>query len=179
MKNLEEIVLRNRESFDDQEPKDDHFEKFQSRLKKQSTITIKLSFSNFMKAAAVVALIVTGSIWIYISQEKSQVAYNGYTQEIKEVEFYYTNLVDDRMTEINEYSKDPELKNELLNKEFREIDSLYTVLQNELKSAPGDERIINAIIQHYQVKVEILNEILNDLQSIKPDKTRNHENTQI
>lgn len=178
MKNLEEIVLRNKESFDDLEPNEGHFERFEARLKKQKGRTIEVKLNVLIPAAAVALVLITGAIWIIFNQSNT-VPFNGYTQEMLEVEYYYSTLVTEKVSQIKKYSDDPELKAELIEKEFYELDSLYNILQNELETAPGDERVINAIINHYQVKVEILNQILDDLQSIKHIKTENHESTEI
>jgi hypothetical protein len=148
-------------------------------LKKQKSNTVEIKINVLIRAAAVILILITGTIGIIITQTSKQVPYNGYSQEMHEVEHYYSTLVSEKTSLVNEYSDDPELKNDLFNKEFRELDSLYIVLQNELKAAPGDERVINAIINHYQVKVELLNQILDELQSIKHIKTENHESTEI
>jgi len=179
MKNLEEIVLRNKASFDDLEPNEGHFERFESRLKKQKSKTVEIKVNVLIRAAAVVLILLTGAIWVIVNQSSKSVPYNGFTQEMHDVEYYYSTLVSEKMMQINEFSSDPELKKELINKEFDELDKLYQGLQIELKTAPGDERVINAMINHYQVKVEILNKILTDLQNIEQNKTKNHENTEI
>lgn len=179
MKNLEEIVLRNKASFDDLEPNEGHFERFESRLKKQKSKTVEIKINVLIRVAALVVLLLTGAIWVLVNQSSKSVPYNGFTQEMQDVEYYYSTLVSEKMQQIKEFSNDPELKNELITKEFNELDALYKGLQNELKTTPGDERVINAMINHYQVKVEILNKILNDLQSINQNKTKNHENTEI
>lgn len=179
MKSLEEIVLRHKESFDDLEPNEGHFERFESRLNKQKTKTVEIKINVLIRVAAAVLILISGAIWIIINQTSKTVPYNGYTQEIQEVEYYYSTLVSEKMSQIKQYSNDPELKEKLIQEEFNELDSLNNVLQKELKTTPGDERVINAIISHYQTKVEILNQILDDLQSIKHIKTEDHESTEI
>jgi hypothetical protein len=66
----------------------------------------------------------------------------------------------------------------LLN-EMKSMDSVYVSLQKELKANPNDERIINAMIEHYQTKVEVLNYIVNQLKAIRNDNQNEKENEKV
>jgi hypothetical protein len=66
-----------------------------------------------------------------------------------------------------------------LNKEMDEMDHLYQDLQKEYTKNPNDERVINAMIEYYQTKLNIINTIKTDLEYIKTIKNKNHENTQL
>ena len=56
------------------------------------------------------------------------------------------------------------------------MDSVYVQLQKELKANPNDERIINAMIEHYQTKVEVMSYIVNQLKAIRNENQNNSEN---
>ncbi len=43
------------------------------------------------------------------------------------------------------------------------MDSVYVSLQKELKANPNDERIINAMIEHYQTKLDVMTYIVSQL----------------
>ena len=49
------------------------------------------------------------------------------------------------------------------------------------KKAPNDERIISVMIEHYQLKVDVMNQILSQLYEIynTNKKNINHEDTEI
>jgi uncharacterized protein (DUF305 family) len=64
----------------------------------------------------------------------------------------------------------------VLMKEMKSMDSVYVSLQKELKSNPNDERIINAMIEHYQTKLEVMTYIVNQLKSIRKVNQNNTEN---
>jgi len=72
----------------------------------------------------------------------------------------------------------PEQKQMLLN-EMKSMDSVYVSLQKELKANPNDERIINAMIEHYQTKVEVLNYIVSQLKTIRNDNQNQEENEKV
>ncbi len=72
----------------------------------------------------------------------------------------------------------PEQK-EMLLIEMKSMDSVYVSLQKELKANPDDERIINAMIEHYQTKLEIMTYIVNQLKTIRNDNQNNTENEKV
>ncbi|MBK6962632.1 MAG: hypothetical protein IPH20_01515 [Bacteroidales bacterium] len=50
-----------------------------------------------------------------------------------------------------------------LKKEFREMDKKKAALKNDLEESNADEKVIEAIILSYRVKIEILDEMLQEL----------------
>jgi uncharacterized protein (DUF305 family) len=58
------------------------------------------------------------------------------------------------------------------------MDSVYVQLQKELKANPDDERIINAMIEHYQTKVDVMNYILDQLRTIRNENQNKTDNGQ-
>jgi len=59
---------------------------------------------------------------------------------------------------------------------MRSMDSVYVQLQKELKANPDDERIINAMIEHYQTKVEVMTYILDQLKAVRNENQNNPKN---
>jgi uncharacterized protein (DUF305 family) len=68
---------------------------------------------------------------------------------------------------------------EALRKELKDMDITYTQLQKELRANPNDERIINAMIEHYQTKVDVMNYILSQLKAVKNENNKNTENEDV
>jgi hypothetical protein len=60
--------------------------------------------------------------------------------------------------------------------EMKSMDSVYVQLQKELKANPNDERIINAMIEHYQTKLEVMTYIVSQLKSIRNENQNKEEN---
>lgn len=97
--------------------------------------------------------------------------------QYKEVENYYVhqvNLMESELVNID-LKNNPEQKKMLLS-EIKSMDSVYVQLQKELKANPNDERIINAMIEHYQTKVEIMSYIVNQLKEIRNENQNKTEN---
>ena len=100
--------------------------------------------------------------------------------QYKEVENYYihqVNLMESEIVNLD-LTNNAEQK-EMLLTEMKSMDSVYVSLQKELKANPDDPRIINAMIEHYQTKVDILNYILNQLKTISNDNLNNKEDEKV
>jgi hypothetical protein len=66
-------------------------------------------------------------------------------------------------------SFDKEQHQSILSEELKEMDERYTQLKKELELYPDDERVIQAMIEYYQVKTNVLNRIIEQLYQIKKD----------
>lgn len=182
MNELGETIKNNKSFFDMEEPPSGHFDRFDARLtqRKQKTGFLNNSMK-YLKVASVALLIILSSLWVLEQFNKTRknisIALGEISPEYKDVEIYYTQLYESKLIELNEVNEiDPELEAELFNKEFKELDSIYQALQKELGYNNEDERIINAMIGYYQTKVEILNQIINQLNEVKSNKENNENN---
>jgi hypothetical protein len=182
MKTIEEIISTNKRLFDDSEPADGHFERFSLKLEMRCrTISSKKSIVPYLLRAAVVTLLVTlSSLWTwdhFIRSDNSRMTLGQVSPQYKEVENYYVhqvNLMENEIVNVD-VANNPLQKNELL-KEMKSMDSVYVSLQKELKANPNDERIINAMIEHYQTKLEVMTYIVNQLQTIRNNNHNTNEN---
>jgi hypothetical protein len=182
MKNIEELIRSNRDYFEDGEPSKGHFERFQMKLERRFQIGgIKRSIVPYLLKAAVVTLLVTlSSLWTwdhFIRSDRGRMALGDVSPQYKEVENYYihqVNLVESEITTIDISSNTKQ--NEMLKKEMKSMDSVYIQLQKELKANPNDERIINAMIEHYQTKLEVMSFIVNQLKEIRNDTQNKDKN---
>jgi uncharacterized protein (DUF305 family) len=53
--------------------------------------------------------------------------------------------------------------------ELASMDSVYVELQKELKANPNDQRIIDAMIKHYQQKIDVMSYLLDQLRQVKAE----------
>lgn len=181
MKNIEDYIRNNASRFDTEEPPEGHFERFSTKLEiRCGRKTIKRSIVPYLLRAAVVTLLVTlSSFWTwdhFLRPDRNRMTLGDVSPEYREVENYYVHQVNLMQSEIGSLSLEdnPEQKN-ILNKEIKSMDSVYVQLQKELKANPNDERIINAMIEHYQTKVDVMNYILDQLRTIR-DENKNKTN---
>jgi hypothetical protein len=180
MKNIEEIIRTNKDFFEE-EPSKGHLERFSVKLELRFQIKApKRSIVPYLLRAAVVTLLVTlSSLWTwdhFIRSGSSRMTLGEVSPRYKEVENYYlhqVNLMEDEIVDVK-LKDNPEQRQELM-KEMKSMDSVYVSLQKELKANPNDERIINAMIEHYQTKLEVMTYIVDQLKTIKND---NHNTTE-
>jgi len=172
MKTIEDIIRNNKDFFEDAEPSDGHLERFNRKLETRfQTIVVKRSIVPYLLRAAVVTLLVTlSSLWTwdhFIRPGNSKMTLGQVSPQYKEVENYYihqVNMMEGEIVNVD-LKNNPEQKIMLI-KEMKSMDSVYVSLQKELKANPNDERIITAMIEHYQTKVEVMTYILNQLKTI-------------
>ena len=183
MKKIDEIISSNKDFFEDQEPSEGHFERFKRKLEMRFHAgSMKRSIVPYLLKAAVVTLLVTlSSLWTwdhFIRPERSRMTLGDVSPQYREVENYYIHQVNLMENEIGSItlSGDTEQK-EMLNAELRSMDSVYVQLQKELKANPNDERIINAMIEHYQTKLDVMTFIVNQLRTIRNENENENQKT--
>lgn len=175
MNRLEEIIKRGRSEFDDREPSDGHFERFSFKLATRlHTGKTKRSIIPYLLKAAVVTLLVTlSSLWSFEHfirpSLKKTMTLSEVSPEYREVENYYVREVNFMENEFTSLDFDNPEQKEIMMKELASMDSTYVELQKELKANPNDQRIIDAMIKHYQSKIEVMSYLLDQLKQIKAE----------
>src|SRR4030042_2113055 len=185
MKTIEEIIRSNRDFFEDGEPSEGHLERFERKLGiRFGKATVKRSIVPYLLKAAVVTLLVTlSSLWTWhqcIMPGRNRMTLGDVSSEYKEVENYYIHQVNLMESEIStvEFANNTEQRVMLMN-EMESMDSVYVQLQKELKANPDDERIINAMIEHYQTKLEVMSFIVNQLKALRNENINTTENEKV
>jgi hypothetical protein len=185
MKSIEDIIRNNKDFFEDAEPSEGHLERFNRKLEKRFQVnTIKRSIVPYLLKAAVVTLLITlSSLWTwdhFIRTGSTRMTLGQVSPQYKEVENYYVHQVNLMEGEIvNVDLKNNPAQKTMLMKEIKSMDSTYVSLQKELKANPNDERIINAMIEHYQTKLEVMTYIVNQLKTIRNDNQNKKENEKV
>ena len=184
MKTIEDIIRNNRDLFAEKEPSEGHFDRFSVKLEIRCHARAKRSIVPYLLRAAVVTLLVTlSSLWTwdhFIRTGSSRMTLGQVSPQYKEVENYYLHQVNLMEGEIvNTDLKNNPGQKDMLIKEMKSMDSVYVSLQKELKTNPNDERIINAMIEHYQTKLEVMTYIVSQLKTIRNDNLNKKEDEKV
>lgn len=189
---IEELIAKNIEALNDNEPMEDHFARFEEKLKAQHKKR-SISWNLVLKVAAVVvfALLVTNQAYIYFSpnsqrmiassNKNTDVSLSTVSPEYEEVEFYYTTSINSGLNQWNTLSEEGLISEEedaMMQSELKEFERLYKNLQSDLAANPNDERVINAMLEFYQTKLSLINMIVNKLEDVKQQKN-NHDETSM
>jgi hypothetical protein len=185
MKTIEEIIRNNRSAFEDLEPSEGHFDRFSVKLEiRHQKMASRRSIVPYLLKAAVVTLLVTlSSLWTwdhFIRPGSKRMTLGQVSPQYKEVENYYlheVNMMEGEIVSLD-HSQTPEQK-EMLLKEMKSMDSTYISLQKELKANPNDQRIINAMIEHYQTKLDVMTYIVNQLKGIRNENLNKKEDEKV
>lgn len=180
MENLENKILRNRAAFDNAEPEAGHFDRFANRLDQVSQPR-RRSLSYYLKVAGILLLVSFSSILIYQMAlnryfEKNVYSFGKLSPEYREVEDYFIHTINTKYNDLQKIDLKDGTQKEMIMNEMKEMDKVYMSLSKELKNDPNNERLINAMIKHYQLKLDILNEMTDQLMKIKNSISNNNHN---
>ncbi|WP_347159626.1 hypothetical protein [Pontibacter chitinilyticus] len=188
---LKGFVSEHRDAFDTFEPRAELWQEIcqelPSPLKEAKVINIKFgeraSFSAdflFMRIAAAVLLLLTCGLTLFVMKQKaftgtstiaaaSQNKLQKIAPEIVEVEAYYTSQIQEKKSELSVYDKKVlGLSGDAgIDSELARLDSSYTELKKELYTTPNTDRVVEAMIQNLQIRMEVLNRQLDVLQKIE------------
>jgi predicted phage-related endonuclease len=92
--------------------------------------------------------------------------------ELAEVENYYRSIIYQKENELYHLTGNSNDIKTDLSAEFKELDKAMRELKEDLKENVDNEQVIEAMIQNYRVKVEILENILNQVRSTAKNETK-------
>lgn len=182
MANLEDYIKKHKSEFDSDDLSPDHEFKFenklQSRLHKKDRFLIRYSVA----IAASVIIFVSSFIFIYIKKTEG---YKGavetsQTIELREAEQYYSDQTAQALNQLkNTLSAQPE---GIATPLWNELDSMateYKQLKKDLKTNPDDIRLMSAIVQYHQVRLDLINNLIERFTLYSNTKIKHHENENI
>lgn len=176
MDKLEKFILQNREAFDDAVPSLKVWAGIDQALEKKPVRRVSLRQGLRIAAAVVFLLLAGGTAGLYLARQSGTTpgTLAELAPEFAELEQYYTAQVDLRMRELVQYRHAHAVQSDL-----EQLDQVAAELRAELANAPAgsEERIINAMIYNYKAKLEILERVLEKIQSTNQGtlKTENDE----
>jgi len=181
---LDELIQENKEMFATEEPPQGHFERFEERLRNDRQRKRMRMILRISSAAAVGLILMVSSILVYeryFDQEPGIMKLGDVDPRLNQVEYYFTSQINQASTGIDSLSiySDENTRN-MINHELAEMDSIHTELGKKLGKHPGDERIVTAMINYYQTKLNIMQSFLTNLNQIKLNnqiKNKDYETT--
>ena len=167
MDKLEKFVTNHRNEFDIYEPSEGLWKKI--KIPKVS----KTSNYIWMWKAAAIVLVFGASFWTqnHMKYQKQMMSIKSnkpnpeiLIPELAEANKYYTGLIQTKLNEVQSaLVRYPEIKKDMRH-EMAELDSVYQSLKNDLKDNISNPEIIDAMIQNYRLKLNLLEQIQTELQ---------------
>jgi hypothetical protein len=170
---MENLIKKNIELFNEAEPFDGHFERFANKLSNYRTgkTGLRRKVIYIVSTAAVVLMLIGfAGRTIYTKNMNYQPVYllGNVSEELAEAENYFNNEINERFELIKKSNKigNNYQKYQIL-KDFNQTEEDYKMLMKDFYENPYDERIINAIIMHYEKKIELLDDIISKTNKIE------------
>ncbi|WP_339713150.1 hypothetical protein [uncultured Kriegella sp.] len=181
--NLENLFAELRESLDHNEPASGHKERFFEKLnsERKSISTMGKGRTPWLKALSIAAsLTLIISIGTYITNAEptieEQVA--RISPEASNSQFYFANLIEEQVKKLKKEGS-PETKkiidDTLL--QLKKLEKDYNQLEQNLIQGGNSKLILSAMITNFQTRMDLLNDVLNQIETIKIIKNNNNENT--
>ncbi len=177
---LENFVLDKREAFDDAIPSLKVWADIDRALNKPS-VSQPLTFQRFFKVAAAVAAILVvggfgGNLLTRWQQADSAAIIEKVNPEYLEMEQYYRQQISTKVQQLARYEP-----NGTFMSDMKKMDQVMEELKEELCVAPKgqEEEIIATMIQTYQTKVAILERVLEQMRTSKPQPKKTTSNEEV
>ncbi len=158
---LEEFIEINRGQFDDKEVPPMLWKAIEDDLGPEKGKVFSLRFIMRIAASALVLISVGLVIGMQMGSKGVDDRIIAVSPEFHEAEQHYQHQVNLKLNEARSIGADKHVENDL-----DQLDAVYQELKNELlnNGVQSDEVIVQAIIDHYQSKLEVLEIVLDKLQ---------------
>jgi hypothetical protein len=175
MENLEKFIQQNRADFDCRVPSLDVWANLDQHLDRQQPSGRVVWMRRLRVAAAVLVLLTAGgAAGAYLFHpNKSVDSLADVSPEHAEMERYLSSQVDVKLAKLASYKQDGIVKADI-----KELDETYEELRRELENAPegAEEKIVQAMIETYQTKINILEQVLEKVEKVNPTPINTAEN---
>jgi hypothetical protein len=168
---LEKYVIEHRDEFDMLEPNDALWQGIEKKMKKEKNYTLRFYTSRVAAVAAI--FIISFMVQKFFFNQN-----NIYKEipELAEAESYYSGIINAKLEEVkpmlNEF---PDIQQEL-DYDLSELDSVYKGLREDLKDNVANQEVIEAMIENYRIRIDLLEEMMHFLDRQDEDNNE-HNNT--
>ena len=187
--NLEKYIADHISEFDQESPPpmvwmnlEKHLEE-ERKVEAPSKVVKMPGVMRIMQIAAmfVVVMGVGLLIGLQINSGNSNIYSNPQLQEFVEAEKHYSKEIDKMMTVVNSSTIE---EKENIQEDINSLDAVYNELKNELITNPhsNTDHVVNAMINNYRAKIDILETVLRKYQEEKTNKQKlnlNDDNVEI
>ena len=184
---LEKFIQDNRDGFDSEIPDVDTWDKIVKLEPHKSKFTI--SWRVVASRAAAVVFIFVASYYFHeftanrkVSKDENSItatfAKNEQYQKFVEAEQYYNSKIVQRKKELFLLTSDKPVLHKEVNKDLDDLNQMLLSLKEDLKDNADNQEVIEAMIQNYMLRLEILEDMLNIIKS-KQDKKETHETHKV
>ncbi len=178
MKDHLEEIFKDRD-FDLREPDAGHFERFKAKLESGQKKKVKVIYWPWLSVAA--AILIIFGIWFGNSMHDSKgLELADVSPKMEETQSFFMQTIQKEIKAIKK-NENPENK-KIIDDAFTQLDILETDYQKltiELKESNEDKRVIFAMITNFQKRIEILQNLMEQLEKIEKLRKESKQNQQL
>ncbi len=168
--------------FDTEEPVSGHRERFLNKLQQQKAPASHGSKSLYKwlrpwGIAASIALLF-GIGWGLLNHQ--EVVESGVvSSEVEEAQYYFASVIEQQMEQIQkEATPETQLLVEDAMIQMKKLEENYNQLEKDLENTGNTELILNAMITNFQTRINLLQDVMENIKQVKElKKENNNENT--
>jgi hypothetical protein len=178
MDKLEEYIMKHREEMDRYKPSPSIWRKTGNELKTGMNL-------RWLSIAAMLAVILGTTLVLYrpgAIRSQQSVGENNYktimknNPQLRETEIYYNNLANSLYREATPMlARYPEINRELFT-DISQLDSICTEIKKDLKDNVANQDVIEALIQNYRLKINLLEDMLEVLKEYEKNPEKRNDN---
>ena len=173
---LKYFIEEHREEFDVETPSADLWDRIEQQMDGHESKKV-FSIKRYIPYAAAAVILVAAFVFINTQKTKEILSdknsgieqiQNDLVPDFGEVENYYVIQVNDRLNDLKQYEIDPDFLDEVsdLKEEFDELK-----LEMGVGADPGV--VLEAMIDNYRLRLELLEDLLNAMKRTQQNTTRN------
>lgn len=169
---LEQFIQENRDAFDDARPSLKLWAEIEKELGNEDAPATNIHSLRSRRpwyhiAASVVILLSVGAFGgAYLTKQSNQPTaqelIEEFAPEFGEMEVYYNERIQENYARLTTYTQDPEIDADLA-----QVDQAMQELRTDLENAPSgtEEQIVQQLIDSYRLKLQILERILEQIET--------------
>ena len=182
--NLDQLFKDLQGSFDTEEPREGHQQRFLEKLHESKGVvgigSRKINWWKPISIAATIAFLLSLSIGYFGSEPTIEQRVAEISPEASQTHFYFANLIEEQVRELESQST-PETEAIIADtmKQLEKLEANYTKLEADLVAGGDSKLILSAMIVNFQTRIDLLQEVMNQIDTIKNINTINDENFTI
>ena len=178
---LDQLFKRLKNDFDVEEPSANHKQKFLNKLNKNGALQLvkvdkqrRRLLKPLIGVAASFALLIT----LFIGLNKNEVANDlaSVSPKMAETQDFFASTIAEELSKIEkEVSPETKILIEDAMQRMKALETEYESLKDDLAESGDDNRVIYAMISNFQNRIDLLQNTLQQINTIKQIKNLNNE----
>ena len=180
--NLDQLFKELEGAFDMEHPLEGHQDRFLQKLNAQKGVTsiptkTKKWNWKYLSIAATFIVLVSLGIGIVNNRGGDEVQIS---PEVQQSQLYFTSLIEEEVERLNAIAdEDTKVIIDDVMLQLEKLENDYTVLESKIQNDGANKQILHAMIINFQTRINLLQDVINQIEEIKEQKINSDENNII